>query len=164
MRCWSLEVDLQLNSGLTRGWRGNGEWRRRGVYTSGTAVCAAVCAAVSAAQWASTSAKSAPQCRCEPALHALFFQAAQTRWPIRAAILFTLVRFPLPVFRSRANLVERQFRICVVIGCRLPDAGEIAHAGSALWRWITGSWRPLDAHFERFLSGNRAVVARVNSA
>jgi len=48
------------------------EWRRRGVYTSGTAVCAAV----SAAQM---GANSAAQCRYEPRLHALFFQAAQAR-------------------------------------------------------------------------------------
>jgi len=70
-------------------------------------------------------------------------------------ILFTLDSFPLPVFRSRANLVERQIQICVVIGCRLPDAEEIVHAGSAFCRWITGSWRPLDGHFERFLKAER---------
>jgi len=78
---------------------------------------------------------------------------------------FYLLRldFPLPVFRSRANLEERQFRICLVIGCRLPNAEEIEHSGSAICCWITRGWRPLDDHFERFVCGNRAVVARVNS-
>jgi len=40
-------------------------------------------------KWASTSDSPAPKCRYEPTLHALFFQAAQVQWPIRAAILFT---------------------------------------------------------------------------
>ena len=109
-------------------------------------------------KWVPTFANSAAQCCCEPMLYALFFQAG---WPIRAANLFTSVRFP--VFRSRANLVEWQFRICVVVGCRLPDGAEIAHVGSALCHWIRGSWRPLDGHFEWFLSSNRPVAARVNS-
>jgi len=113
-------------------------------------------------KWASTSANSEAQCRYDPTLHALFFQVAQALWPIRAATLFTPVRFPLPVFKSGANLVEQQFWICIVIGCRLPDAEEIALAGSAFGRWITGSWRPLGGHSERFVSGNRAVAAHVN--
>ena len=103
-------------------------------------------------KWASTWANPAAQCRYGPALHALFFQAAQTRWPIRVAILFTSDRFPLPGFRSRTDLVERQIRIRVVNGCRLPDAEEIVHAGSALCRWNTGSWRPLWAVLKRQLS------------
>jgi len=56
-----------------------------------------------------TSAHPAAQCRCEPTPHALFFQAAQAQCTIRTAILFTPVKFPLPMFRSRVNLVERQF-------------------------------------------------------
>jgi len=77
---------------------------------------------------------------------------------IRATILFTSVRFPLPVFRSRANLVKRQFWICVVIGCRLPEAGAIAHAWLVTCRWIVGSWCPLDSYFEWFFSGNQPVA------
>jgi len=89
--------------------------------------------------WASTSASPAVQCRYEPTLYALFFQAVQAQCPIRAAILFTLERFLCLVSRSRANLAERQIRICIVIGCRVPNAEEIAHAGSEFCRWITGS-------------------------
>ena len=124
----------------------------RGVYMSGTAVCVTV-----------ASANPVAQCRCEPTPYALFFKAVQARWPISAVILFTPVRFPLPMFRSRANLVERQFRICIVIRCRLPDGAEIVNAGSPLCHWITGSWRPLDGHFERSLGSNRTIVVRVNS-
>jgi len=126
---------------------------------SGTAVCVVV----SAAQIGVNFRQFSAQCPYDPVLCALFFQAVKAQWPIRAVILFTSVKFPLPVFKSRANLVEQQFRICVVIGCRLPDAEEIAHAVSALCRWITGNWRPLDGHFERFLGGNLMVVARVSS-
>ena len=50
-------------------------------------------------------------------------------------ILFTSERFPLPVFRSWANLVEWQIRIC---HCHwLPDPEESLHAGSAFCHWIT---------------------------
>jgi len=114
-------------------------------------------------KWPLTSANPAAQCRYEVTLHALFFSAAWAQWLIRAAILFTLVRFLLPVIRSRANFVERQFRICVVIGCHIPDAEEIARAGSALCCWMNGSWCPLDDHSEWFLSGNWVVAARVGS-
>jgi len=44
-------------------------------------------------------------------------------------IVFTSDKFPLPVFRSRPNLLERQIQI--VIGYRLPGTEEIANAGSA---------------------------------
>jgi len=65
------------------------ERRRRGVYTSDTAVSAAVSAAQVGVSF-----------RHEPTLHSLFFQAAQARWPIRTGILFTSVRFPFPMFGS----------------------------------------------------------------
>jgi len=65
-------------------------------------------AVLSALLNASTSANPAAQCRYESTPHALSFQAAQAQWPIRAAILFTWIRFALPLFRSRANLVEWQ--------------------------------------------------------
>jgi len=52
-------------------------------------------------------------------------------------------------FRSRANLVEQQIQIYVVIGGHLSDAEEIAHAGSAFFRWVPGSWCPLASYFER---------------
>lgn len=45
----------------------------------------------------------------------------------------------------------------------LPDAEEIAHGRSAFCRWIIENRHLLDGHTERFLSGNRVVVARVNS-
>jgi len=69
----------------------------------------------------------------------------------------------LPVFRSRANLVGRQIRISIVIGCGLPDTEEIAHAGSAFYHWITGSWRLLDGQFEPFLSGDWGLTEVVKS-
>jgi len=114
-------------------------------------------------KWASTSVNPVAQCRYEPTLHALFFQAALAQCPIRVAVLFTSGRFLLLVFRSRVNLVERQIGICIVIGCRLPDGAEITHAGSAFCRWITRSWDPLDGHFERFFSENQMFATRVNS-
>jgi len=98
-------------------------------------------------KWVSTSSNSAAQCCREPTLYVLFFQAAQARWPIRAAILFTSVRFPLPVFRSRTNLEERQFWICVV-GCRLPDAEE--HMQD---RHSAAGSPEADAHLTAILSG-----------
>jgi len=76
------------------------------------------------------------------------FQLAQAKRTIRAASLFTSSGFLLPGLRSKANLVEQQFRICVAIGCCLHNAEEIAHAGLAFCHWITGSWHPLDGHFE----------------
>lgn len=66
----------------------------------------------------------------------------------RSVVLFTSDRFLLPVFRSMTILVERQFLICV-IGCRLPDAEVIVHAGAAFCCWFIGNWRPLYDHFER---------------
>ena len=107
--------------------------------TARAAVCPAVRAAVCATQVGVDFHQSSGTVLHEPTLHALFFQAAQVRRRIRAAILFTSVRLPLPVLRSRVNLVEQQFRICIAIGRRLPDAEEIAHAGLPLYRWITGS-------------------------
>jgi len=84
------------------------------------------------------AANPAAQRHCEPTLHELFFQVAQVQGPIRASILFTSDRFPLLVL---VNLIEQQIRICVAIGCRLPD-------GSVFYCWITGSRRPLDGQFE----------------
>ena len=127
------------------------KWCRGGVYMSEIAVCAAQIGV------------NTHQCRCELTLQAISVHAAQAQWPIRASILFTSDRVPLPVFRSRANLVGQQIRICIVIGCRLSDAEEITHAGSALCCWINGSWRPLDSHFGQFLSGSQTVAALVNS-
>jgi len=92
-----------------------------------------------------------------------FFHPAQVQWPIRVVILSTSDRFLLPVFRPGANLIEQQIWICVVIGCRWPDAGEITHAGSGFRCWIIGNWRLLDGHFEQILSSNWAVAARVHS-
>ena len=40
-------------------------------------------------KWTSTSGNPAAQCCCETTLHALFFQAAQARQPIKASITFT---------------------------------------------------------------------------
>jgi len=77
-------------------------------------------------KWASTFPNLEAQCRYELTLHALFCQAAQAQRLIRAAILFTSDGFPHPMFR--VNLLERQIRFCVVIGCCLPDAEEIANA------------------------------------
>jgi len=94
---------------------------------SSTAVRAAVCAAVFATQMGVSLRQSSGTV---PLWH---------RHSDQSAILFTSVIFSLLVFRSRANLVEQQFRICVVIGCRLPDAEKIAHAGSAFRRWIIGN-------------------------
>jgi len=149
-----------VNSGFTRGQRGSGkrhrQRRQRGVYMSGTTVCAAVSATQMGVNFRQFSGTVS-----------LWADAACTIFPSGVTNqnrnLYTLVKFPLPALKSRANSVERQFWICVVIGCRLPDTNEIAHAGSALCRWITRSWRPLDGHFERFLAGNRTVAARVNS-
>jgi len=76
-------------------------------------------------KWASTSTKTAAQCRCKPTLHAaLFFQVAQARWPIRALIAFTFKRFPFSVYRPRMKLIEQQVLICVIICCRIPDPDE----------------------------------------
>ena len=77
------------------------------------------------------------QSRCKPTLQALFFQVAQELRPIRASILFTSDRFPLPVFRSKMNLIERQIQNRAVIGCRSSDAEEMKHAGSAFSCWIS---------------------------
>ena len=74
------------------------------------------------------------------------FQSDTGEWPIRASIWLILDRFPCTVFRSTANLVW----VCVVIGRHLPDAGKIAPAGSEFCHWISGSWSPLDDHFEWF--------------
>jgi len=107
---------------------------RRGVYLSGT-VCAAQ-------------------------MDVNFCQSGSTvlLWPSRASILFTSDRYLLPVFRSRANLVELQIRMWVVVGCHLLAAEEIAHARSAFCRWITGSWR----HLMTILGGHRAIAPCAN--
>jgi len=129
-----LFVELSLMAGLNKGSTAavSGKWHReRHLFTW---------AAPLSVPLVRTSANSAAQCRYDPTRHALFFQAARVKWPIRAVIVFTSDEFLLLV--SRANSAWVPISICVVIGCRLPGAGEITRVGSAFCHWPSGGWRP----------------------
>ena len=101
-------------------------------------------------KWASTSTNlAAIQCHCESTWHSLFFSKQLKRSGQSKSRSYLLrIDFHFRRFRPRANLVEQQIQICIVIGSRLPDVGEIVRAGSAFCRWITKA----DGHFMAILS------------